>query len=137
MTTNQLPVETIGPADAPLCLVWHGSTLPAGTVFPTPLEFPLQSGYVVHPANHAVQRHFHRPLSHQTTGYSEVILVLRGRCELTVYDDDRMLVATRLLEQGSVMVMVRGGHGFRMLEDTVLFEVKKGPFGGPAEKVHF
>jgi hypothetical protein len=30
-----------------------------------------------------------------------------------------------------------GGHGFRMLEDTVLLEVKQGPYGGQAEKSRF
>ena len=32
---------------------------------------------------------------------------------------------------------VGGGHGFRMIEDTVLFEIKQGPYGGPAEKERF
>jgi hypothetical protein len=33
--------------------------------------------------------------------------------------------------------MVGGGHGFHMLEDTVLLEVKQGPYTGIDEKEHF
>ena len=47
------------------------------------------------------------------------------------------LIATRELATGDVMLMVGGGHGFRMLEDTVLLEVKQGPYTGVAEKERF
>jgi hypothetical protein len=35
------------------------------------------------------------------------------------------------------MLMVAGGHGFRMLEDTVILEVKQGPYTGEDEKERF
>jgi hypothetical protein len=35
------------------------------------------------------------------------------------------------------MVAVNGGHGFRVLEDTVLLEIKQGPYPGGAEKERF
>ena len=35
------------------------------------------------------------------------------------------------------MLMVGGGHGFRMLEDTVFLEVKQGPYTGLDEKERF
>ena len=47
---------------------------------------------------------------------------------------EKLLVATRELKTGDVMLMVGGGHGFRMLEDTVLLEVKQGPYTGITEK---
>jgi hypothetical protein len=36
-----------------------------------------------------------------------------------------------------VMLMAGGGHGFRMLEDTVFLEVKQGPDTGTDEKECF
>jgi len=35
------------------------------------------------------------------------------------------------------MLMVTGGHGFRMLENTVFLEVKQGPYTGLEEKERF
>ncbi len=35
------------------------------------------------------------------------------------------------------MVMVGGAHGFEMLEDTVMVEVKQGPYMGTQEKRYF
>ena len=70
-------------------------------------------------------------------GTSEVLIVRRGRCEVDIYNDERQIVATRELRLGDVMIMVGGGHGFRMLEDTVLLEVKQGPYTGVDEKERF
>ena len=94
-------------------------------------------GFVVYPAGGEIHRHVHRPLERHLIGTSEVLIVRRGRCEIDIYNDDRTLVASRELREGDVMLMVGGGHGFHMLEDTVLLEVKQGPYTGIDEKEHF
>jgi hypothetical protein len=66
-----------------------------------------------------------------------VLILLSGRCQIDIYDDQRQLVHTSELRQGDVMLMVGGGHGFRMLEDTVFLEVKQGPYLGVDEKEPF
>jgi len=38
---------------------------------------------------------------------------------------------------GDVVLMVGGGHGFRMLEDTLFLEVKQGPYLDREEKERF
>lgn len=64
-------------------------------------------------------------------------MLRKGRCLIDIYNDDHALVATRELQAGDVMLMVGGGHGFRMLEDTVFLEVKQGPYTGLDEKERF
>jgi hypothetical protein len=64
-------------------------------------------------------------------------MVKKGRCLIDIYNNDRELVATRELYPGDLMLMVGGGHGFRMLEDTVFLEVKQGPYTGEEEKERF
>jgi hypothetical protein len=66
-----------------------------------------------------------------------VLVVRQGCCEVDIYNDDRQLVATRELREGDIMLMVGGGHGFRMLDDTVFLEVKQGPYTGIDEKERF
>ena len=70
-------------------------------------------------------------------GTSEVLLLRRGRCEIDIYNDERELVATRELREGDITLMVGGGHGFRMQEDTVFLEIKQGPYTGMDEKERF
>jgi hypothetical protein len=120
-----------------LVYIIRGSTKPEGTTFITPPDFKQQVGFVVYPSGGEVKRHLHLPLERHLTGTSEVLILRHGRCLMDVYNDDRQLVATHELRAGDVMLMVAGGHGFRMLEDTVFLEIKQGPFLPVTEKEHF
>jgi hypothetical protein len=111
--------------------------LPTKTTFLTQKELSLQLGYVVYSAGAEIPRHVHRPIDRRLTGTSEVLIVQKGRCLLDVYDDDRRLVESTELAAGDAMLMVGGGHGFRLLEDTVLLEIKQGPYTGLDEKERF
>jgi cupin fold WbuC family metalloprotein len=130
-------VEVISSAGSPLAYVIRAGFRPSETTFPTPPELNLQVGFVVYPQGGEVPPHRHRPIERRLVGTAEVIVVREGRCALDFYDDEGTLVATRELATGDVMLMVGGGHGFRMLEPTVLLEVKQGPYIGAEEKERF
>ena len=107
------------------------------TRFFTSDDSSFQAGFVVYPAGGRVQAHVHLPVVRQVVGTSELLVVRSGRCIVDIYADDRRLVASREMRPGDAVLSVGGGHGFRMLEDTVLLEVKQGPYGGLAEKERF
>ena len=130
-------IEHIAWNGKPLAYIIRAEMNPQKTTFLTPPEFKQQVGFVVYPAGGEIQRHVHRPLERHLVGTSEVLIVRRGRCEIDVYNDERQLVAVRELGQGDIMLMVTGGHGFRMLENTVFLEVKQGPYTGLEEKERF
>ncbi len=130
-------VDIIRSGDTPLAYVISARLSPTETTFLTPPEFKQQVGFVVYSAGGEIARHVHKPLERHLVGTSEVVIVKSGRCEVDIYDDDHQLIATRELGPGDIMLMVSGGHGFRMLEDTVLLEIKQGPYPGLDEKEHF
>jgi quercetin dioxygenase-like cupin family protein len=127
-------------------ITWDGKTLalviradanPRETTFLTPPEFNFQVGFVVYPEGGEIVRHAHLPLERHIVGTSEVLIVKKGRCEIDIYNDDQQLVTTYELRQGDLILVVNGGHGFRMLEDTILLEIKQGPYIGLGEKERF
>jgi hypothetical protein len=130
-------VEIISWNDQPLAYIIRANPLPDRTTFLTPPEFKQQVGFIAYPQGGEIARHIHRPLERHLVGTSEVLVLLKGRCLLDVYNDERELVATRELQSGDIMLMVGGGHGFRMLEDTVFLEIKQGPYIGVEEKERF
>jgi hypothetical protein len=130
-------IERISWDGQPLAYIIRTEMNPEKTTFLTPPEFNLQVGFVVYPAVGEITRHVHRPLERHIVGTSEVLVVKKGLCQIDIYNDDRELVATRELRAGDTMLMVGGGHGFRMLEDTVFLEIKQGPYSGLDEKVRF
>jgi hypothetical protein len=130
-------IEIIAWDDKPLCYIIRNALLPDQTTFLTPPEFKQQVGYVVYPAGGEIARHLHVPLERRLVGTSEVLIIKKGHCLIDIYNDDHELVATRELFEGDLMLMVGGGHGFRMLEDTVFLEIKQGPYTGLEEKERF
>jgi hypothetical protein len=117
-----------------LAYVLRNSKLPEKTMFPTSPDLELQVGFVVYPAGGVIPAHRHVPVPRTVTKGCEVILVRKGRCELDLYKRDGKLVATRELKTDDLVILLEGGHGFRMQEDTVLLEVKQGPYIGVKEK---
>jgi mannose-6-phosphate isomerase-like protein (cupin superfamily) len=131
-------IETIDHNGVVLAYIAHAGVLPAATTFLTPTECNMQVGHVVYPAGGEIPRHAHLPVERHLVGSTEVLVVQQGRCEVDVYSEDRRLIATRELRVGDILISVGGGHGFRVLEDLVLLEVKQGPYPGKqAEKEGF
>jgi hypothetical protein len=130
-------VEHIVWKGQPLAYVIRAELVPDKTTFLTPDSFKQQVGFVVYPKDGVIARHDHRPLERHLVGTSEVLVLRQGRCEIDIYSPERELVTTRELKAGDIMLMVGGGHGFRMLEDTVFLEVKQGPYTGIDEKERF
>ena len=114
-----------------------GGESPDRTTFLTPDDCNLQVGHVVYPAGSEIARHMHLSIERHIVGTTEVLIVERGRCSVDVYAEDRRVVATRELVAGDILIAVGGGHGFRVLEDTVLLEIKQGPYPGGREKERF
>ena len=136
-TRDNNTVERIYWDEICLAYIIRASFLPDETTFLTPPDYKQQVGYIVYPAAGEIERHVHRPLERNLVGTSEVLILKRGRCEIDIYSNEGKLVATRELRKGDVMLMVGGGHGFRMLEETVFLEIKQGPYLGIEEKERF
>lgn len=135
--THELVHEIVNWNGQPLVYIIRPDPLPERTTFITPPEFKQQVGFVVYPAGGEVARHIHLALERHLVGTCEVLVLLKGGCLIDVYNDAKELVATREVQAGDVILMVGGGHGFRMKEDTVFLEIKQGPYLVTEEKEHF
>ena len=110
---------------------------PTGTTFVTSPDLAQQVGFVVYPAGGVIKRHIHKNVDRQNISSSEALIVREGKLDIDIFDENKSLVATRTLEAGDFVLMVSGGHGFRVLEPTVLLEIKLGPYGGAEDKELF
>ena len=50
---------------------------------------------------------------------------------------EQKYLESRTIESGDVILLIKGGHGFEVLEDLEMFEVKQGPYAGDADKIKF
>jgi hypothetical protein len=130
-------VEIIRDGDVELAYIVSRELMPSKTEFLTPDTLGQQMGMVVYAAGTSIPRHVHLPVVREVHGTSEVIVVRKGCCEVDIFNAQKQFVASRRLETGDIVLLIQGGHGFRMIEDTVLFEVKQGPYVGNADKARF
>ena len=130
-------VEIITANGQVLCYVIPNSVHPEKTTFITPPEGKQQVGFIVYPKDGVIARHIHKPLERHIIGMAEVVVIRSGHCQIEVFDEALSLVAKRDLYQGDVVLMVGGGHGFKIKEDTVLLEIKQGPYLGVEDKELF
>ena len=131
------PVEIIESKGVVLAYIVDSAWQAVSTTFLTPNETSLQMGMIVYGAGQDIPAHVHLPITREVQGTSECIVVRKGRCRVTIYDVGRNFVAERDLEKGTIILLLGGGHGFHLYEDTILFEVKQGPYAGDRDKERF
>src|SRR3989304_10194624 len=132
-----MPIEWIKYGEDVLAVIIPSDFDPDKTDFITPPDYKQQIGFIVYKNGESITAHRHIPLNRSLLGTSEVLLIRSGRVEVDLYTKDKTLVATRVLNQGDMILLVSGGHGFRMMEDTIMVEVKQGPYIGEEEKERF
>jgi len=108
-----------------------------GIHFFTPNHYSQQLGYMRHQAGHVILPHVHNPVPREVQYTHEVLFLRRGRLRVDFYKDDATYLESRELGPGDVILLSAGGHGFEVLEEIEMIEVKQGPYVGDADKTRF
>ena len=108
-----------------------------GIEFFTPGDFSQQLGYMNRPPGYIIPPHVHNLVSREVTLTQEVLFIKSGKIRVDFYDNDKNYLQSSILQQGDVILLADGGHGFEMLEASELIEVKQGPYCGEMDKVRF
>ncbi|MDE6906611.1 MAG: hypothetical protein K2P21_00370, partial [Lachnospiraceae bacterium] len=53
------------------------------------------------------------------------------------YEEYEDYLYSRYLHAGDIILLVSGGHGFQVLEEVEMIEVKQGPYAGEQDKKRF
>src|SRR5687767_11679490 len=101
-----------------------------GIKFFTPNEFSQQLAYMRHPAGKLIAPHVHNPVPRQVHYTLEVLFIKRGRLRVDFYNNAQQYLESRVLVGGDVILLATGGHGFEVLEELEMVEVKQGPYAG-------
>jgi mannose-6-phosphate isomerase-like protein (cupin superfamily) len=108
-----------------------------GIEFFTPAEFSQQLAYMNRPAGYKISPHVHNKIQREVFYTQEVLFIRKGKLKVSFYDEAHRLIADSILDSGDVILLASGGHGFEMLEQTEIIEVKQGPYAGEQDKTRF
>ncbi len=137
---NSVPqegIERIRHSDIDLALILRRSFSKEGIEFFTPNNYSQQLGYMNRPAGYEIAPHVHNPVARQVEFTKEVLFIRSGRVRVDFYSEEQEYLESSILEEGDVILLVRGGHGFVMLEPSEMIEVKQGPYAGDSDKTRF
>lgn len=123
--------------DRELALIIRRSFRKEGIEFLTPSTYSQQVGYMNRPTGYIIPPHVHNPVAREVHYTKEVLIIKSGRVRVDFYSEDQQYLESTLLEEGDVILLAYGGHGFEMIEPTEIIEVKQGPYCGDADKTRF
>ena len=108
-----------------------------GINFFTPKEATQQFGYMKHKKNHVIKPHNHNKRSTEILKTTEVILVLKGVLRVDFYDNRKKYLFSKIIKEKDIIMLIHGGHGFKVLKNVEMIEVKQGPYSLASDKIKF
>ena len=100
-------------------------------------DLPQQFGYINQKKNHIIYPHKHNKRSTKISITSEVLIILNGILRVDFYDLKKKYLLSKILKKGEIIFLYNGSHGFKVIKDVEMIEVKQGPFDVSKDKVKF
>ena len=92
----------------------------------------IQLGTWGYNAGRALLAHRHNQVPREVLVTQEALYVRKGRILAEIYGMEDQKITEIEANEGDLLVLLTGGHGYRILEDgTQVLEVKNGPYLGP------
>ena len=108
-----------------------------GISFFTPNNVTQQFGYMKHAKGHIIKPHKHKKRVTRILSTTEVILILKGSLRVDFYNQQKKYLFSKIINEKDIILLAHGGHGFKVLKDIEMIEVKQGPYSLIKDKVKF
>ena len=135
--TGDIMIEYIKNNDTLISIIIRTAFNKDGIEFFTPDDYSQQLAYMKRPMGYIIPPHVHNSTKRVVQFTQEVLFIKRGKVRIDYYDDKKNYLQSRILNQGDVLLLAHGGHGFTMLEESEIIEVKQGPYAGDSDKTRF
>jgi mannose-6-phosphate isomerase-like protein (cupin superfamily) len=130
-------IEKIERDGALICIIIRSQFDKPGISFFTPNDLSQQLAFMKHPTGKLIEPHVHNPVAREVHYTQEVLFIRKGKMRVDLYDKNKIYLESRVLSMGDVILLATGGHGFEVLEEIEMIEVKQGPYAGDADKTRF
>lgn len=130
-------VEEVKKKDKILAMIIRNNYICEGVDFITPNEYSQQVAFMHHPTGKTIDAHVHNLVHRNVVMTQEVLFIKKGVLRVDFYDEYEDYLESRDLHAGDIILLVSGGHGFQVLEEVEMIEVKQGPYAGENDKKRF
>jgi len=130
-------VEQVLDKSEVLAIIIRNEFSQPGVNFFTPDNFSQQIAYMKHSKGRIIHPHLHNSVRRDVYFTHEVLFVKKGLLRVDFYNDEKCYLESRIIGNGDAILLAAGGHGFEVLEDLEMIEVKQGPYAGEGDKTRF
>lgn len=123
--------------DDTLAIIIKGNEQDDGIHFFTPDDYSQQLAYMHHPTGKLIQPHVHNIIHREVHYTQEVLVIKRGRLRVDFFSQEKNYLKSYILNAGDIILLSAGGHGFEVLEEVEMYEIKQGPYAGDEDKTRF
>ena len=124
--------------DNELCaIILPASYQEPGIHFFTPDELSQQLACMSYSAGKVIPAHTHNPVHREVSHTQEALFIRKGKVRVDFFSKGLEYRKSRLLGPGDVILLISGGHGFEVIEELDMVEVKQGPYAGEMDKTRF
>jgi len=109
----------------------------SGIQFFTANELSQQLASMSYKPGKVIPAHTHQMVRREVLYTQETLFIRKGKLRVDFYTREQEYRCSRILGKGDVILLIAGGHGFEVLEDLNMVEVKQGPYAGDKDKVMF
>jgi len=108
-----------------------------GANFLTPNNFTQQLGIINYSKNHFIEPHKHIKYLRKVYRTSEVLLINKGILRVDFYNKKKKYLSSRILKKGDIIFLHESAHGFKVIKNCSIIEVKQGPYFKISDKILF
>ena len=108
-----------------------------GVNFLTPPNLTHQVGSIRHKKNHQIFPHLHLINKRKIDYTSEVLIIQKGKVRIDLYSPSKKYLFSKILIKNDILILIKGAHGFKILEPTDILEIKQGPYNSKKDKIRF
>ena len=108
-----------------------------GIQFFTSNDLSQQLASMSYSAGKVIPAHTHNLVRREVSYSQEALFIRKGKVRVDFYTQRQEYRKSRVLGAGDVILLIAGGHGFEVLEDLNMVEVKQGPYFGDTDKTRF
>ncbi len=108
-----------------------------GVNFLTPAKLSHQVGFIKHKKNHEIIPHLHLINKRKINYTSEVLIIQKGKIRIDLYNKKKKYLFSKIAKKNEIVILIKGAHGFKILDNCEMLEIKQGPFNDKEDKIKF
>lgn len=121
-------IEKIQTENTLIAIIIRNNFSKDGASFVTDNKLTQQLAAMSYKKDHKITPHYHQTWTRTVDTTMEAIIIKSGKLRVDFYSQTGSYFQSKLLEEKDLILLVTGGHGFKVIEDVEMIEVKQGPF---------